>query len=121
MATETLWTKLLRLIVPKGVKRTLVLITVFCELEKVRGKESPRLTSLNAQMHLFDDDMILERMADLSSVIFQSAPACPISPNASVMDNCAELLCWLPNWLAYGDRDVMVHDLAEVTVSNFDS
>lgn len=119
MNAETLWSKLLGHVVPTGVKRKLVLVAVFVELEKVRGMDEPRLAGLNAQMHLVDDETILRRLADLAGLLFMNKPS-PVSKEASVVENCSEVMRWMPAWLRYGERDKMITDVAEVTVSHID-
>ena len=116
MNTESLWSKVLGRVVPKNVKRNFVLVAVFVELERERGVDEPRLSDLNAQMHLVEDVDILNRLADLAKVMFQFK-SCPVDTH-SVTENCSKVMSWLPVWLRYGERDKIFHDLAEMTVSH---
>lgn len=117
MNVETVWSKMIGRVVPKGVKRKLVLVAVFVELEKERGRDEPRLADLNAQMHLVEDESILARMADVTRLLFRTVP---VKPDASVSENCTEVMRWLPGWLRYGERDKIFNDLAELNVSHID-
>lgn len=117
MINETFWSKFLGRVVPREVKRKLVLVAVFVELEKERGVDQPRLSDLNAQMRLVDNEDILTRFADLARLLFKSQ-ACPVKKDASINDNCSELMRWLPSWVRYGERDKMFNDIAEITVSH---
>lgn len=116
MNTESLWSRFLGQVVPQGVKRKLVLVTVFVELEKERGIDQPRLSDLNAQMHLVEDEDILNRLADLAKVLFLGRH-CPVDKD-SITENCSKVMSWLPQWLKYGEREKMFHDLAELNVSH---
>lgn len=119
MTTESLFNKLLGRAIPKGVKRKMVLVAVFIELERGRGEEHPRLEDLNAQMHLVDDETILHRMADLVGVILR-LHSCPVKTSAGILENCASVIHWLPSWLQYGERNEIMSDLAELTVCNIE-
>lgn len=114
MTTENISSKLLGRAIPKGIKRMMVLVTVFVQMEKNRGTAHPRLEDLNAGLHLAHDDTVLHRMADLSDVIFRSK-ACPISQNNNIVENCSQVVDWLPGWLRYADRREIITDLARVT------
>lgn len=116
MKAENLWSRLLGRVVPTEVKRKLVLVAVFVELEKERGMDRPRLSDLNAQMHLVEDVNILDKLAEVANLLF--APrACPISKDVGVVENCSQIMCWMPSWLRYGKDDRIFSDLAEVASS----
>lgn len=117
MKAEKLWSRLLGQVLPTEVKRKLVLVAVFVELEKERGMDHPRLSDLNDQMHLVEDVSILDKLADVAGLLF-APKACPISREAGVVENCSQIMCWMPNWLRYGNDNRIFSDLAEVATSH---
>ena len=119
MTLSTLWNKLLSHVIPRGLKRTMVLVAVFVEAEKTRGESSPRLNSLNARLHLAGDEVLLQRVAELNAAIFRRSN-CPVRKDVGIIENCSNVIRWLPTWLWYGSRSEILSDLAEVTACNID-
>lgn len=119
MTHVRLFDKLLAVTIPKGIKRMMVLVAVFLQLERQRGEENPRLEDLNEQMHLVDDVAILDRMADLVGVLFKNDSLdLPLCCESGILENCTALTRSLPHWLKYDDRTVIIQDIAELTVCN---
>lgn len=119
MTTATLKDKVLARTIPKGIKRMMVLVAVFLQLERQRGEEHPRLEDLNAQMHLVDDVTILDRMADLVGVLLKTnSLSVSVCKEAGILENCSNVIRSLPLWLCYDEKNVIIQDLAELTVCN---
>ena len=91
-------------LLPKTVKRTFFMVSVFLSLERSRGMDEPRLEELNERLSIMHDKSTLSKVADMARVYLKG---CPVCAEDGVSKVAQEAVRWAPAWMDYGHQRMM--------------
>lgn len=103
---------------PNNMKRKIVMIAAFCEVERLRGVRSPRVDKLNEALKLTHTDALLYGIRDVATPLSDEYFCAEDDALCDVASMCNGLTDCIPEYLQYGDRETMISDIAKVIVCN---
>lgn len=103
---------------PDSMKRKIVMIAAFCEVERMRGVKIPRIDKLNDALKLTQTEALLYGIRDLASPLSVKYFCTSDAGLCDVAAMCHGLADSVPDYLKYDTRDAMISDIAKVIVCN---
>ena len=103
---------------PKGMKRKIVMIAAFCEIERKRGVKNPRICKLNRALKLTQTDQLLFGIRDVATPLSETFLCDEKDDVCDVAAVCNSLTDSVPEYLIYDTRENIISDIAKVMVCN---
>lgn len=108
-------------VLPDLIKRKIVMVASFCEVERLRGVAEPRVDQLNEVLDIVDTKSLLYCIRDLAIPLSNEYFTCKDEPCWSDMAQmCLHLARRVPPFLRYDEQDKMVADIAKVVAFSID-
>jgi len=106
---------------PDSIKRKIVMVAGFCEVERLRGVAYPRVEQLNKALEIVNTDSLLYCIRDLALPLSTEFFSCKDEPcPADMAALCHHLTEHVPSFLKYDRRSAMLNDIAKVVAFNAD-
>lgn len=115
--------KFLSATIPKSIKRIIVMVACFCEMEKMRGIKKPRLDRLNHDLDLVTAESFLYYIRDFTLSLKDNEKLfCCIGERCEhdIAKLCLYFAEHVPGYLQYGSKETMINDIAIVVAYEID-
>lgn len=102
----------------KAMKRRIVMVAAFCEIERKRGMPYPRVRKLNRALKITQTDKLIFGIRDIATP-FSEAIFCETSGDiCDVATVCKKMAESVPSYMMYDTMETVVSDIAKVIVCN---